>query len=280
MSRAAPIFAILLLPAVAGADFIELKNGNRFDDVIILSETENQIRFQLSAGEMSLPTSWVERFEKANGPLQSYLERKEKLESALEEPGSDLKQLAVKWLDLAHWAKYRGLRHGFRESLIKAAELEPDLDGLGSPMAQIGFSQDPTTGLWKTVPAEPAVLTPERARYVARAQAETTPASSPSTEVAAGLTRAIETLAEAELERSRGRTERERTRRTGRTIYSSFGVPFGHALTGWFFPGVPLRDPNAPKDDFVIRNPRNPHARALLLRPPGSILPVSAYKAR
>ena len=48
--------------------------------------------------------------------------------------------------------------------------------------------------------------------------------------------------------------------------------------SGWVFPGVPLRPAGSDPTNPVIREPANPYARALLSRPPGSLLPVSAYQ--
>lgn len=277
MKVAAQLAVVLAcLAATARADRIHLENGNVFDDVVLVSHTEEKTRFLVGSGEMSLPSSWIARVERAPGALAEYLDRSRAL-SEQERPS------AQAYLELARWARSRGLDHGFRESLRAAAELQPDLEGLAPLMTGAGYRLDEAVGAWVPVGSErpraaerapaPRPTSTARASDFGRSEA----ASEPNVEIAAGLTRAIETLARAELERSR-RPSGFRTARVERRAFPVAVAPVALVSTGWVFPGVPLRGAETEPDNPVIRKPANPHARALLARPPGSLLPVSAYR--
>ena len=272
------VVVLACLPTAAWADRIHLQNGNVFDDVVLVSRTEAQVRFLVGPGEMSIPSSWIARIERGPGALEEYLRRSREL-AAREQP------TAEGYVSLARWARLQGLGHGFRESLLAAAELEPNLEGLAPLMAGIGYDFDSTRSAW--LPERSARPQPEHREARAPAsdaggfeggdggrQAEP---SAPNAEIAAGLTRAIETLAEAELERSR-RPSAFRSARTVRHVYPQAVTAFPLVSSGWVFPGVPLRSADSDPNDPIIRKPANPYARALLARPPGSLLPVSAYR--
>lgn len=276
MARAAIVLVLLLSPNLARADRIYLENGKSFDDVIVLGQSEDRIRFRVASGEMSLPLAWIDRIEEERGPLQEYEERRRALTA-------DSAADAAAWLDLARWARAREIGHGFREALLQAGELDPELDGLRQLMAAIDYSFDSETGLWSE--GRPAAPRPSRVRDDPPAGG-TDPweATGGAQEIAQGLTRALERLAEAELERTRQRSERpEPSRRrsfgAGSTaVYPFVSVPVGYVSSGWVFRGEPLRPANSDPKNPVIRNPRNAQARALLSRPPGSLLPLSAYQ--
>ncbi len=274
--RCLVVMALLIPPAVARADRIHLENGKSFDDVVLVSQTRDQVRFRVASGVVSLPASLVAGVERAPGALEEYLGRQESL-------AADPAAPAEAWLALARWARAQGLAHGFRESLLMAGELEPGLSGLAPLMARIGYHFDPGTNVWgdhrpasrTKVRAEPDSARPPRV--------ETAPPDRGDQRIAEGLTRAIETLAQAELQRTLGRsvTSEPALRRPARVqtaFYPLVSVPVAYTATGWVFPGVPLRSPDSDPGNPVVRKPANPHARALLSRPPGSLLPVSAYR--
>jgi hypothetical protein len=265
---------LVIVPVVARADRIYLDNGKSFDDVVLVSQTPAQVRFRVASGEMSLPSSWVVRVEKTPGALEEYLDRQKTL-------AADPKASADAWLVLARWARAQGLNHGFREALLMAGELDVDLDGLPPLMARIGYALDPKNGVWMH----------GMPNHVTGAPTVTNPASSPRVEtesrersdnrIAEGLTRTVETLAKAELQRSRSTRasrELEHSRGVRTQFYPLVSVPVAYTASGWFFPGVPLRSPDSDPGNPVIRKPANRDARALLSRPPGSLLPVSAYR--
>lgn len=268
---------LVLLPAVAGADRILLENGKSFDDVVLVSQTVDQVRFRVASGEMSLPSSWVTRVEKASGALEQYLRRQRSLEA-------DPSASADAYLALARWARAQELNHGFRESLLTAAELEPKLEGLPPLMARIDYHFDSGSGIWvRGRPTSSARKRPHHPEQSKPHRAETGYAEGSNQRVSEGLTRAIETLAQAELERSRVRERRaersvQASRSVGRAYYPRYPVSLGFASSGWVFRGAPLRSPDSDPSNPVVRKPLNREARALLARPPGSILPVSAYR--
>lgn len=266
---------LAFLPAMARADRIHLENGNVFDDVVLVSETPVKVRFLVGSGEMSLPASWIERIERAPGALEEYLLRSRDL-AEQEQPQAE------QYLALARWARLQGLRHAFRDSLLTAAELEPDLEGLPPLMASVDYTLDSAGGFWAPKP-RPAVRAevghePRNSVEDHGSASQSTGQPRPDVEIAAGLTRAIETLAQAELERSRA-PRPSRTARVERHVYPLVRTAaFSFVSNGWVFPGVPLRGPDSDPSNPVIRKPANPAARALLARPPGSLLPVSAYQ--
>ncbi len=276
MSRFLVVASLVILPAVARADRIHLENGKTFDDVVLVSQTQAQVRFRIASGEMSLPASWVAWVEEAPGTLGEYLDRQKRL-------AADPDSAAKDYLLLARWARARGLGHGFRESILIAGELEPELEGLPPLMATIGYYPDPKTNVWVASrqagqrAARPAP-DPPAARSLGAGSSE-----SSDHRVAAGLTRAIEALAQAELARSRAidtpsRPRFQRPERARTVFYPLVSASVAFVTSGWVFPGVPLRPPGSDPNNPVIRKPANPYARALLARPPGSLLPVSAYQ--
>ena len=267
---------LALSPALARADRIYLQNGETFEDVVLVSQTETRVRFRVASGAMTLPTSWIARVEKAPGALEEYLRRQSEL---ARDPASS----AQAYLELARWARASGLGHGFREALLLAAELEPGLEGLPPLMTAVGYSLDRELDVWvRGSPKAAPVLAPQPAAaeaHAARAERERdyvpTDGSS-SGEVAEGLVRAIETLAHAELERTRAAPPRAARVQSAFVPLLSTSVAF--VSSGWVFPGVPLRGPDSDPSSPVIRNPANPAAKALLARLPGSLLPVSAHR--
>lgn len=286
MARIAIVIGLLLCPGFAGADRIHLENGQSFDDVVILGRTEERISFRVASGEMKLPLSWVARIDQERGSLEQFLDRKQDLLSEPEVGGED-------WLKLARWARANDVGHGFREALLTAGEIEPELDGLKPLMASIDYYFSSETELWSH--GRPAAAQPvareaggaPRERPAASASRDSDPwdVEGGAQEVAQGLTRALERLAEAELERTRTQARRERPERVrarsftgGTVVYPYVAAPVGYAASGWVFRGEPLRPANSDPKNPVIRNPRNAQARALLSRPPGSLLPVSAYQ--
>ena len=53
-----------LFAAPLRADDVFLHNGNTFEGVIVVAETDEQVRIRLAYGEMSLPASWIERIDR------------------------------------------------------------------------------------------------------------------------------------------------------------------------------------------------------------------------
>lgn len=136
-STALLLFAALAAPA--GADTVHLVNGNKFEEVIA-ERAAGQVRIRLPYGEIVLPEKVVARVERSASAWQSYNER----EAALRRADSP----AQAWLELALWADREGFARGAREAALRAAELEPRLDGLAPLMARFGHVFDRDAGRW------------------------------------------------------------------------------------------------------------------------------------
>ncbi len=136
-STALLLFAALAAPAAA--DTVHLVNGNKFEDVIA-ERSAGEVRIRLPYGEIVLPEKVVERVDRSASAWQSYSER----EAALRAADSSARE----WLELALWADREGFARGAREASLRAAELEPLLDGLAPLMSRFGHVFDRETGRW------------------------------------------------------------------------------------------------------------------------------------
>lgn len=137
---AGALCALLAVPPVA-ADDVHLTNGNTFEDVIAAVDGD-EVRIRLPHGEIALPVSRVQRIDKADSALEEYLARERTL--FLSEAG------AAEWLELARWAYRHDLDHGARESALRAARLDPLLEGLNDLLGAYGYVYDEELGRWLT----------------------------------------------------------------------------------------------------------------------------------
>ncbi len=255
--------ALWALPAAA--DDVVLHNGNTFDGVIVVAESAEQVRIRLAFGEMSLPRSWVARIERAASPLAEYLERRRALRSRPDAEVDD-------WIDLALWARDEGLKHGYREALLAASLIEPRHPRLAPLLRGIGYVLEEPTGLWVSVAelrrAEAAREAQQRAaeERARRADAGSDGGRATTEET---LSRAIEALALAELERE-ARTSR-REAREERTFHP---LQIG-AYAGPYYPYYPglvtVPAPGAGTAGPPPAEAKDPYA-AVRDRLPGSLL--------
>lgn len=133
--------AVLLAAAApAAADDVYLANGQVFEGVVARRDGD-KVRIRLGHGEMGVPASWVVRIEASETPLAEYLRRKAALA-----PGAP----AGEWLELARWARSQGLPEGAREAALRAADLDPRLEGLAPILQAAGFVLDEERGAWVT----------------------------------------------------------------------------------------------------------------------------------
>lgn len=123
------------------ADDVHLTNGNAFEGVIATVEGD-QVRIRLPHGEIGLPLSRVSHIDKADSALEQYLARRQSLYSS--DAG------AAAWLELARWARRHGLTHSAKESALRAARLDPHLDGLQDLLGDLGYVFDTELGRWTT----------------------------------------------------------------------------------------------------------------------------------
>ncbi len=127
-----------LAPRPAAADSVYLVNGQVFEGVIATVGAE-AVEIRLPYGEIRLPRSRVARVERSGSAFEGYLRRKDALG-----PGASARQ----WLDLALWARAEGFEDGVREAALRAAALQPRLDGLAPVMTSLGYVLDEETGRW------------------------------------------------------------------------------------------------------------------------------------
>lgn len=132
------LLALSAIPVFA--DDVYLSNGRKFEGVIA-ETTDSEVRIQMQGGVLSLPLTQVARVEKGESSLAEYLSRKEALQR-------DPRTLASRWLDLARWAQTQNLQHGTREAALRAAELDPRLDGLGPILRGFGYVYDDQLDRW------------------------------------------------------------------------------------------------------------------------------------
>ncbi len=269
--------AFLVSAGLAGptaADDVHLKNGRSFEAVIVLAESEESVRIRLPYGEMSLPGSWVDRVVRAETPLDEFLDRKRRL---LGKPDAGVSD----WIDLAVWARGRELEHGYRESVLAAAEIDPGSDLLPMHMRRLDYVFEEQLDRW--IHYEES----RRRAGLERHQGEWFPseevarrsrrdARSATTEERLGS--AIEALAVAQLERERREAERERSRTADRAPGPVYHVPFraSPVYPVAFFPGRFVRLPVVTEDGEGAERPEGGHNRgaydSLRRRQPGSLL--------
>jgi len=266
--------------SLALADDVYLANGQVFEDVIAQRSGE-QVRIRMAHGEMGVPASWVVRIEESETVLGRYLRRK----AALVPDAS-----ARDWLELAQWARSEGFAEGARESALRAAALDPRLDGLAPLLQAAGFVFDDDSGSWLTEEALmvrrgyvrvdeewlPVQVVAERQRTAEEARAA---AAQSARE--ARLDQVITLLALSQLEEAR----EDRSREAVPVVYP-YGAPALGAPVA-VFPGTfnpPVTRP--PRVRPPLRRGQPPAVRpevhqssfgydALAGRQPGSIIPLA-----
>jgi hypothetical protein len=282
-SRAMLVAFLALLAGPGQADDVFLANGQVFEDVVARRDG-GVVRIRMAHGEVGIPASWVERIEPSETVLAEYLRRRAALE-----PDAGARD----WLELALWARARGLAEGAREAGLRAAVLDPRLEGLAPVLGAAGLVFDEAAGDWVSeaqlmarrgyqrlggewvgaeIVAERRRLA-EEARWAAERQARDE-----------RLDRVITLLALAQLQEAR------EEHRQPVAVYpgpypvggaSLLGAPVA-VFPGVFHPRPPLRHP-APDRTGGGRPPVHPPAAnhggftydALAGRQPGSIIPLA-----
>jgi hypothetical protein len=278
MRRLVPA-VLLLLPALARADEVRLKNGKVFEGVIAV-ERGDVIEVQIPGGSLSLPRSSVREVVHSASPYGDYLQRAEALRKR--DAG------AADWLALARWTRRQGLDSAAREAALAAAAQDPKLDGLGPFLRALGYEFDESGGVWveyaEAMRRKGMVLAD--GRWVTRGEAAESARQreeelrqrrrerdADRLEDAAAQAR----LAAAELELSRARRPSENA---GVVIVpSSYLWPVA-VFPGYFPPAVPLPLPPSPLPEPRDPTPRpvpQAHRGTMTLdvttRQPGSLFP-------
>lgn len=216
----------LLSGLPAGADNVYLRNGRSFQGVIA-DLTDTQVHIHMQTGVLSLPRSQVLRVEESDSAYGGFIQRKEAL---LRDAGVQ----AGDWLELARWAKSRGLQQAAREAALESALLDPHLAGLETLLRGYGYVLDKDLDRW--IPYSDSMrrrgfvqqngewLSPEE--YGARQQRDAEMARLQAARDAANAARVAREaeLAVAELEL---RTERLRNTMEAPSIYDYYGGYYG-----------------------------------------------------
>jgi len=124
----------------AQADDVYLVNGHVFEDVIA-QVTDSQVRIRTADGTVSLPREQISRVVESESSLAELLRRKEALRRAPEVRAAD-------WLDLAVWARTRGMERPAREAALTAAGIDPRAAGLEPVMRGFGYVFDSELDRW------------------------------------------------------------------------------------------------------------------------------------
>lgn len=275
-------------PPEAAADDVYLTNGQVFEGVVARRDGD-MVRIRMGHGEMGLPASWVERIDEGDSVLEEFLARR----AALEPAGT-----ASGWLDLALWARGHGFAEGAREAGLRAAALDPRLDGLAPVLQAAGYTFDGESGEWLTearlmarrgfvrVGDEwlPASVVAERERAAREARADSERQAREER-----LERAITLLALSQLEeQAEGAAAPAETAPAVLGAYAGYG-PFAaypgtvvHVPRGHHHPGGHDRrgDLDRRRDPPPIHPPADDHRGsfgydALAGRQPGSIIPIA-----
>lgn len=251
------------------ADDVYLANGRKFEGVIA-ETTDSEVRIQMQGGVLSLPLAQVARVEKGDSSLAEYLRRKEALQR-------DPRALASHWVNLARWAQTQKLQHGTREAALKAAEIDPRLDGLGPILRGLGYVYDDQLDRWIPyadsmrrrgfVLANGQWITRQEYETAVRAQEEEAARRRAAREEAARVAREDRLAALTELALVREATGSERRSSGGPLV----------VYPGYFFPPLfvdPPHDPDFPGGRHRGRSgfgPRagSPHSST---RVPGSLI--------
>ena len=132
-----PLVALAAPPA--GADDVHLTNGRAFYGVVAEVQGD-KVAIRLPDGIIRLPANRVARIERSETRLEQYLLRRHAL-SERQAPAAD-------WLELARWARDEGFNTAYRESARRAADLDPQADGLKPLMRDLGWVFDPAADRW------------------------------------------------------------------------------------------------------------------------------------
>ena len=120
---------VTVAPVPSSADTVYLTNGKSFEGVIA-QVGDSQVSIRMPGGQIRVPKASVERVEQADSAFAEYLKRQAHATDAAD------------WLALARWASARGLDQGAREAALRAALLDPHLDGLAPILRGYGYIYD------------------------------------------------------------------------------------------------------------------------------------------
>jgi hypothetical protein len=278
------VLLLVLVAASSAADVVHLLNGRSIEG-IVLEESADQVRIRLAFGEIGLPRSSILQIERGRSALAEFLERREALMTS--------GQSATTWLALARWADDHGLDHSCREATLRAAQLDPGLEGLRPLMQRFGYAFDQELAIW--LPYEELM---ERRGYVRSGDRWLSPAQAVAHRQALEesarhrqeqlrhdrLARAMEMIALAriaEAEENRQRLDAVPRYPVGLPVYGGFPIFVrpGHGPRFPSRPRPPQAKPGHPPE-VAPHDSRETHQGRIISRAPGSWIPVSPGPTR
>jgi hypothetical protein len=262
----------------AQADDVYLVNGRVFEDVIA-QVTDSHVRIRTADGTVSLPKEQVSKVVESESALAELLRRKETLRRAPEIRAAD-------WLDLATWARTRGLERPAREAALTAAGIDPHLAGLEPLMRGLGYVFDAELDRWISygdsmrrrgfVFSNGQWISRDEHQQNVRAREESLARQREAQRAAeqARAERRTETaLQAAELALAREAVQASKPEKPALRGYDLFGGPL-LLMPGWYVPLTPPGPGTGPNPPTEPRGPVGPRKRNdQFSYVPGSLLP-------
>jgi len=115
---------LLLLLSLARADLIQLKDGRRFEGMI-LKESATEVVFETRFGKMTFARSEISSLEKGLTPTQEFDRRWKDCKTAQD------------YFALGQWAADKKLRSAMRKAMKKALELDPQHAAAGEALGLV-----------------------------------------------------------------------------------------------------------------------------------------------
>ena len=268
----------ILIPRVARADIVHLKNGRAMEGMI-LEESPEQVLLQLPFGEIGFPRASVLRIDRGTSTFEEYLDLRLELQR---QDGT-----ASEWLELARWAEQEGLDHSAREATLVAARLDPGLPGLVPAMTALGYEYEENLAVWLPhdemmrrrgyVLSNGRWLSPSQAVAFKRAQ-EAAVAGELERQRQERLARAMEMLVLTQLAQAE-----ESRRMREEAVVVRYGIPRWGGYPLIEAPGPRPRPPLRPEHHrqgygsearHTNSGARKSYRDAIVRRPPGSLIPV------
>jgi hypothetical protein len=250
--KRALVVALVLLPAVAGADDVFLTGGGRLSGVIV-GRSAGSVTVDVGPGRVTLPMTRVVRIVSGTADLAVYRDRAARLA-----PGS-----LAGWLSLARWAEEHDLMTQARESYAHVLSLDPENAAAHRGLGHV-WAGDRWATLEESYRARGYVLfegswvTPEERRALLEERMTAAAAERDRIEAEARAREADARARVAEAEARRAETDAE----ASGGIPIGMGYPYGGVYGGPFVGGI--FDPGP----FVATPPPPPAVVVVVPAPP------------
>ena len=130
---------LLLCAGALRADDVRLHNGKSFEGVVV-AERDATLDLQIPGGTISIPRASVREIVPSDSPYTEYLSRAAELRKS--------RAAALRWIELARWARGREMDTAAREAALEAATLDPLLAEVAPVMRSLGYELDEATRRW------------------------------------------------------------------------------------------------------------------------------------